>query len=145
MTNNYFKGKIYQCTFKRRQIMPKTIFLVTHAEKKDFGSDQYPIEDPSMTEEGYARIAELGETLKKLLPTGATEVHCGTGNRQLEIAFALGYEIEDVFVSSVWGEAASFVNWKGKKCIILESSYGYIIDREKYLNPKKERCLKLFQ
>ncbi|MFA4833357.1 MAG: hypothetical protein WC619_00740 [Patescibacteria group bacterium] len=98
----------------------KIVYLVTHGEKTDGPN-------PGMTDEGKARIRNLRPILEDLLPNGRpSQVFCGTGARQIEVALCLGFELKNIFFSDVWGGPATLTKIGGEKKVILAD--GTLVD-----------------
>lgn len=90
-----------------------------------------------MTDEGRQAVVALRPVLNSLIDNYPSEVQCGTGRRQWEVAQALGYDArrELLHVSGIWGDPSTIVQWKGldsktvKKVLL---SHGEMIDYELY-------------
>ena len=112
----------------------KTVYLITHGAKIDFKGPNQPNPNPGMTKDGWRMVASLRPKLNELLPNGPAQIHAGTGLRQSQVVEALGFDLNKVLFSALWGEPATAVKMSGKKVIVLAD--GRYLEWEKYLSPR---------
>lgn len=78
-------------------------------------------------------MEKLIPELQRLLPNPA-QIHVGTGRRHLDVAKALGFSMEKVYFSDLWGSPESLKKIAGKKIIVLADNTNIVY--EKFLTIK---------
>lgn len=111
----------------------KTIWLITHGEKEVRDLEGNWIADAGMTGVGFKQIKSLKPKLEEYLSgQKPSEVHCGTGLRQWQVAQILGFTKEETYFSSLWGESSTLIDVEGKKKILL--GHGIVVEKKQYLS-----------
>ena len=85
----------------------RTVYIVTHGEK-ELGPD------PAMTTLGFTQVAALRDKL----PNPPSIILCGTGQRQQDVAHALGF-VPDRYSAAVGGPESLEVKGDGTKVIVM--------------------------
>lgn len=116
------------------KIMPKTIWLVTHAETVLRNPPPYGawVPDPEMSSNGLEEVARLRPVLDTYLcGTTPPEIHCGTGRRQWQTACALGFSNPEMaYFSALWGDASTLAKCDDRRMVLL--CHGLLIPYDQY-------------
>jgi len=104
-----------------------TVYVVTH------GDTSKGVPDPLMTEKGVQQVRELRPKLDEFLPEGPTEIHVGTGCRQLQVLKELRFADQPFYVSDIWGGSATLykITEAGKEILLAD---GTVILEKYYLS-----------